>query len=176
MSLHTSLDGRNVLVYAQWESDDDLHAAADRPEVKAARTELDSHGEPDGTLFKVHSVYEPHRAPGGLLSIELIPERVTFVNLWILAAEEQQQKLLSAMIGDTAAIISKRGSRGMAYHTSFDGTRLVVYAQWDTLEAFDNAITNSAVALENRNTLARFGEPNANTYRLESVRLPIYRA
>jgi quinol monooxygenase YgiN len=45
MSLHPSLDGRNAIVYAQWDSEESLKAAVERPDVKAARNELDSHGD-----------------------------------------------------------------------------------------------------------------------------------
>jgi heme-degrading monooxygenase HmoA len=173
MNLHASLDGRNVIVYAQWDSEAKLKAAVDLPEVKAARVELDSHGEPDGSLFKIDSVYQTGNAGDGVIAIELVPERMTFVNIWIVPGQEQQQELLAAMKEESAALVSKPGSRGMALHTSFDGTRIAVYAMWDSLETFEASVSHNATAQENRAKLARFGEPNANNYRLDSVNLPL---
>jgi len=89
---------------------------------------------------------------------------LTFVNIWTVGDHDKQQQLLSAMKADVAEIISKPGSRGMAFHSSTDGTRVAVYAQWDSLEAFNQGIANDPTAQGNRVKLAQFGEPNANTY------------
>src|ERR1700722_11463914 len=70
MSLHPSLDGRNMIVYAQWDSAEELKAAVDRPEMQAARVELDRHGEPDGALFGVDSVHLAGGASDAFMRIE----------------------------------------------------------------------------------------------------------
>lgn len=173
MSLHPSLDGRNVIVYAQWDSEEELKAALDRPEVQAARIELDSHGEPDGTLYLVDSVSLSGESSDAVMRIEPDLARVTFVNVWTVEDRDKQQKLLSAMKDEVEEIISKPGSRGMAFHTSTDGKRVAVYAQWDSLEAFKQGIANDPTAQANRVRLAQSGEPNANTYRVDSVNLPL---
>ena len=173
MSLHQSLDGRNVIVYAQWNSAEELKAAVDRPEVQAARIELDSHGEPDGTLYAVDSVSLSRESSDAVMRIEPGLARVTFVNVWTVEDRDEQQKLLSAMKDEVAEITSKRGSRGMAFHVSIDGKRIAVYAQWDSLEAFNQGIANDPTVQANRARLAQFGEPNANTYRVDSVNLPL---
>jgi pimeloyl-ACP methyl ester carboxylesterase/heme-degrading monooxygenase HmoA len=173
MSLHPSLDGRNVIVYAQWNSEEELKAAVDQPEVQAARIKLDSHGEPDGTLYAVDSVSLSGESSDAVIRIEPGLERVTFVNVWTVQDRDKQQKLLSAMKNEVAEITSKSGSRGMAFHTSIDGKRVTVYAQWDSLEAFNQGIANDPTVQANRVRLAQFGEPNANTYRVDSVSLPL---
>ena len=173
MSLHPSLDGRNVIVYAQWNSEEELKAAVDRPEVEAARIELDSHGEPDGTLYAVDSVSLSGETSDAVMRIEPGLARVTFVNVWTVQNRDKQQKLLSAMKDEVAEITSKPGSGGMAFHTSIDGKRITVYAQWDSLETFNRGIANDPTAQANRVRLAQFGEPNANTYRVDSVNLPL---
>ena len=172
MSLHPSLDGRNVIVYAQWDSPEELKTAVDRPEIQAARLELDKHGEPDGTLYVVDSVSLSGESSDAVMRIEPGSKRVTFVNIWTVKDRDRHQKLLSAMKDDAAEITSKTGSRGMAFLAGIDGKRLVVYAQWDSLEAFNQGIANDAKAQANRAKLAQFGEPNANTYRVDSVHLP----
>ena len=173
MSLHPSLDGRNVIVYAQWGSKDELTAAVEHPQVKAARNELDSHGEPDGAIYSLDSVAVPSESSSQALQIAPGSSPLTFVNIWTVGDHDKQQQLLSAMKADVAEIISKPGSRGMAFHSSTDGTRVAVYAQWDSLEAFNQGIANDPTAQGNRVKLAQFGEPNANTYSVDSVNLPL---
>jgi pimeloyl-ACP methyl ester carboxylesterase/quinol monooxygenase YgiN len=173
MSLHPSLDGRNAVVYAQWDSEESLKAAVERPQIKAARSELDSHAEPDGGIYAIDSVAVPRQSSGQVIPIEPGAALLTFVNIWTVADRDKQQKLLSAMKDDVAGIIAKPGSQGMAFHSSIDGKRVVVYAQWDSLEAFNRAIANDPAAHANRERLAQFGSPNANTYRVDSVHLPL---
>jgi pimeloyl-ACP methyl ester carboxylesterase/heme-degrading monooxygenase HmoA len=172
MSLHPSLDGRNMIVYAQWDSAEELKTAVDRPEIQAARVELDKHGEPDGTLYGVDSVSLSGESSDSVMRIESGSKRVTFVNVWTVKDRDRHQKLLSAMKDEAAEITSKPGSRGMVFHASIDGKHIVVYAQWDSLEAFNQGIANDAKAQANRAKLAQFGEPNANTYQVDSVYLP----
>ena len=73
---------------------------------------------------------------------------------------------------EAAEITSKPGLRGMAFHRSIDGKRVAVYAQWDSLEAFNRGIAEDPTAMASRARLAQFGEPNANTYTVDSVNLP----
>ena len=81
--------------------------------------------------------------------------------------------LLSAMKTEAAEITSKPGIRGMAFHRSIDGKRVAVYAQWDSLEAFNRGITEDPTAMASRARLAQFGKPSANTYTVDSVNLSI---
>jgi pimeloyl-ACP methyl ester carboxylesterase/heme-degrading monooxygenase HmoA len=172
MSLHPSLDGGNVIVYAQWESNEALTAAVERPEVKAARNELDSHGEPDGAIYAIDSVHRSGESSSQSMQIESGASFITFVNIWTVEDHEKQQHLLSAMKDDVAEIISKPGARGLALHSSVDGKRVAVYAQWDSLEAFNEGIANDPAAQANRAKLAQLGVPQANTYSVDSVNLP----
>ncbi len=173
MSLHPSLDGRNVIVYAQWDSEEALKDAVERSEVKAARNELDSHGKPDGAIYVIDSVYLSGECSDQVVPIDAGSTLLTFVNIWTVGDRDMQHKLLSVMKEDAAKIISKPGLRGMAFHSSKDGTHVAVYAQWDSLEAFNNGIANDPAAQANRAKLAQFGAPSANTYSVDSVNLPL---
>jgi heme-degrading monooxygenase HmoA len=82
MSLHASLDGRNVIVYAQWDSKEELLAAVDRPEVEAARNEFDSQGEPEGAIYAVDSVHRSGEPSTQSMQIEPCESLITFVNIW----------------------------------------------------------------------------------------------
>jgi hypothetical protein len=75
------------------------------------------------------------------------------------------------MKDDVAVIISKPGARGLALHSSMDGKRIAVYAQWDSLEVFNKGIANDSVAQANRARLTQLGVPQANTYSVDSVNL-----
>ena len=57
MSLHSILDGRNAIVDAQLDSETELKAAVEQPEVKAARKALESRGAPNGTIYAIESLY-----------------------------------------------------------------------------------------------------------------------
>lgn len=173
MSLLPSLDGRNVIVYAQWDSKEDLIAAVERPEVKAARNELDSHGEPEGAIYAVDSVAVPDHSFSPSMQINPGNPPITMVNIWTVADDDKQHLLLSAMKTEASEITSKPGIRGMAFHRSIDGKRVAVYAQWDSLEAFNRGITEDPTAMASRARLAQFGEPSANTYTVDSVNLCI---
>jgi pimeloyl-ACP methyl ester carboxylesterase/heme-degrading monooxygenase HmoA len=173
MTLHPSLDGRNVIVYAQWDSQEELIAAVERPEVKAARNELDSHGQPEGAIYTVDSVALPDKWLSQSMQINPGNPLLTMVNIWTVDDHDKQHSLLSAMKTETAEITSKPGMRGMAFHRSLDGKHVAVYAQWDSLEAFHRGITEDPTAMASRARLAQFGEPNANTYSVDSVNLPI---
>lgn len=173
MSFHPSLDGRNVIVYAQWESQEDLIAAVERPEVKAARNELDSHGEPDGAIYTVDSIAVPGESSSRAMQINPGNPPLTMVNIWAVDDRAKQNALLSAMKTEAPEITSKPGMLGMAFHRSIDGKRVAVYAQWVSLEAFNRGIAEDSTAMASRARLAQFGEPSANTYTVDSVNLPL---
>lgn len=59
MSLHTSLDGKQTAVYAQWANEAALTAAISLPEAKQSHDEMAKWGTPDGSLYRVESVYLP---------------------------------------------------------------------------------------------------------------------
>jgi heme-degrading monooxygenase HmoA len=61
ISLHRSEDGKRIAVYAQWRTAADLAAAADAPDAKAGRAELDLWGTPDGAVYRVAAIHGPSR-------------------------------------------------------------------------------------------------------------------
>ena len=129
-----------------------------RPEVKAARNELDNHGEPEGATYTVDSVAVPDQSFNPSMQINPGNSPITMVNIWTVADDDKQRLLLSAMKTEAAEITSKPGIRGMAFHRSIDGKRVAVYAQWDSLEAFNRGIAEDPTAMASRARLAQFGE------------------
>jgi quinol monooxygenase YgiN len=59
MTLHSSLDGTRIAVYAQWTSRETLHAAISDPEAEAAHDRMAEIGTSDGSLYIVERVYGP---------------------------------------------------------------------------------------------------------------------
>ena len=61
MGLHPGLDGRQIVVYAQWASAELLKAAVGDPQTVAAHTDLArwSDGEPSGNVYRVDSAFLP---------------------------------------------------------------------------------------------------------------------
>jgi heme-degrading monooxygenase HmoA len=64
MSLHTSLDGKQAAVYAQWTSNAALEAAINLPEARRSHDELARWGEFDGSPYRLDSVYLPDKPSG----------------------------------------------------------------------------------------------------------------
>lgn len=71
MSLHPSLDGTQLAVYAQWRSREDFEAAvANNPQAQEERREFTKYGEHSGTLYALDTaqIAEAKPATGGLSS------------------------------------------------------------------------------------------------------------
>jgi quinol monooxygenase YgiN len=59
MTLHSSIDGTSLAVYAQWSSRGALAASLRDPEAAAAHDRMAQVGEPNGSLYVVEDVYGP---------------------------------------------------------------------------------------------------------------------
>jgi pimeloyl-ACP methyl ester carboxylesterase/heme-degrading monooxygenase HmoA len=64
MSLHPSLDGTQIAVYAQWRSREDFEAAVtNNPQIQAVRREFTKYGEYSGTLYTLDAVQVAEAEP-----------------------------------------------------------------------------------------------------------------
>jgi pimeloyl-ACP methyl ester carboxylesterase/heme-degrading monooxygenase HmoA len=64
MSLHPSLDGTQLAVYAQWRSQEDFEAAvANNPQAQEERREFTKYGEHSGTLYTLAAVQVAEAKP-----------------------------------------------------------------------------------------------------------------
>jgi quinol monooxygenase YgiN len=59
MTLHSSVDGKRIAVYAQWASHAALHDAISDPAAIAAHDRMAQIGTPDGTLYTLDRAYTP---------------------------------------------------------------------------------------------------------------------
>jgi heme-degrading monooxygenase HmoA len=70
---------------------------------------------------------------------------VTLVNVFDVAPENQQ-RLVELLAGATETIMNKMpGYISANIHKSFDGTKVVNYAQWESREDFEAMLTNPEV-------------------------------
>ena len=68
---------------------------------------------------------------------------VTLINVFTVAPEDQQH-LLDLLVEATESVMNKLpGFVSTNLHKSFDGTRVVNYAQWRSVEAFEAMLTDS---------------------------------
>jgi quinol monooxygenase YgiN len=61
MSLHKSLDGNRIAVYAQWATRETLETAITNPDAIAAHDRMAAIGTSDGSLYAVDRVYGRER-------------------------------------------------------------------------------------------------------------------
>jgi quinol monooxygenase YgiN len=59
MTLHSSVDGKRIAVYARWASQAALHDAISDPAAIAAHDRMAQIGTPDGTLYTLDRAYTP---------------------------------------------------------------------------------------------------------------------
>lgn len=172
MTLHRSLDQKNLCVYAQWTDQRDLESALNDAAVQGARVRLDHWGEPDGRPYTFHSLTLPPDSRQAKLEISA-DQAITFVNVWQCGDSNRQQHLLAAMEEEVAVIAAKKGFLGMALHASLDGTYAGVYARWESLSAFRAAVAESPEAQNGGTRLSAWGKPKANVFSVDGVYLAL---
>lgn len=93
---------------------------------------------------------------------------VTYVQVWSVAGASAQQQWLQIMRESIHILRAKPGFITMTLHSSIDGTRLAVYAQWRSREALGASLLDpEAAAAHDR--MAQVGEPNGSLYVVEDV-------
>lgn len=97
---------------------------------------------------------------------------VTFDQVWTLAGREAQSRWLEVMHDSVHILQAKPGFVSMTLHSSLDGTRIAVYAQWTSRETLQAAISDpEAVAAHDR--MAEIGTSDGSLYIVERVYGPV---
>ena len=169
-------DGR-VLVEGRWQSKEAFDAAiSDDPEAQRSRKSLAEFGSPEPGLFKESFRILPAKATKedratGQPVISVIPQSVTYVQIWRMNSADNQQRWLETMHSRIGLFTVQPGFLSMTLHTSVDGTQTAVYALWS-----DEASLTAAISLpetkSGHDELAKWGTPEGSLYRVESVYLP----
>jgi quinol monooxygenase YgiN len=93
---------------------------------------------------------------------------VTFVQIWDVGGPEAQQRWLAVMHESIHILQRKPGFVTMNLHTSIDGNRIAVYAQWASAETLEAAISDPA-AIAAHDRMAKIGSSDGSLYTIESV-------
>lgn len=126
LSVFASLDGEALLAYAQW-TGDDAYSAYLRT---AERGPLDLIDAVRYRLFR--SMDDTLGEPGCVIT-------ATFD----VDGPERQRHIVNALAGAGSRVEPFPGALSAHFHLSVDGTRVLNYAEWTSLEAHDRAMENA---------------------------------
>ena len=139
VNLHKSFDGTSVVNYAQWETRKSYEEAINflKPdEVKIGEKIFDI-ADPDWNIYEL--VFSAGKTT---TTISQDANLVTVINKF--SVEPENQKKLVKLLDDLREVVEKLpGFISANVHRSFDGTRVVSYAQWNSKEDYQAVYTNS---------------------------------
>ena len=138
-SFHKSFDGTSMVNYAQWEnrkSYEDAINFLSQDEVKIGEKIFDI-ADPDWNIYEL--VFSAGTNP---TRISKDANLVTIINKF--SVEPEDHKRLLQLLDDLRVVVEKqRGFISANVHKSFEGSRIVSYAQWNTKEEYQAVYTNS---------------------------------
>lgn len=138
-SFHKSFDGTSVVNYSQWENRKSYEDAINfltLDEVQIGEKIFDI-ADPDWNIYEL--VFSAGTNPA---RISKDANLVTVINKF--SVEPENHKRLLQLLDDLRAVVEKQpGFISANVHKSFEGTRIISYAQWDTKENYQAVYTNS---------------------------------
>jgi len=138
-SFHKSFDGTSVVNYSQWENHKSYVDAINflNLDEVAIGGKIFDIADPDWNIYEL--VFSAGTNPTRILKDSNL---VTVVNLF--SVKPENQKKLLQLLEDLRVVVEKLpGFISANVHRSFEGTRIVSYAQWNTKEAYQAVYTNS---------------------------------
>lgn len=159
-SLHKSFDGTSVVNYAQWENRKSYEDAINflTPEEVIIGEKIFDLADPDWNVYEL--VFSSGSTP---TTISKTNDLVTVINLFS-TEPKNQLKLLESLIELSNKFVEKQpGFISANVHRSFDGKRVISYAQWKTKEDYQSIYANSEAKpyLDKIKTISKF---NWNLY------------
>ncbi len=139
LTTYLSTDGGHVLNYAQWTNDDDHHTfvRAQRPPlIRAIDEELPGIERPGLTRYRLHDSY---RAPAGG------PEVGAVVTVGFETDGPDAQRRLADTVITGLREHPVPGLVAAHFHLSTDGTEVLNYAEWTTLDAWHASTQGSTL-------------------------------
>ena len=136
---HKSFDGTSVVNYSQWENHKSYVDAINflNLDEVAIGGKIFDIADPDWNIYEL--VFSAGTNPTRILKDSNL---VTVVNLF--SVKPENQKKLLQLLEDLRVVVEKLpGFISANVHRSFEGTRIVSYAQWNTKEAYQAVYTNS---------------------------------
>ena len=140
-SFHKSFDGTSVVNYSQWENRKSYGDAINflNPDEVAIGEKIFNIADPDWNIYDL--VFSAGTNP---TRISKDTNLVTVVNMF--SVKPENQKNLLQLLEDLRIVVEKLpGFISANVHRSFEGTRIVSYAQWNTKEDYQAVYTNSDV-------------------------------
>jgi len=138
-SFHKSFDGTSVVNYSQWETSKSYVDAINflNLDEVAIGGKIFDIADPDWNIYEL--VFSAGTNP---TRISKDANLVTVVNMF--SVNPENQKKLLQLLEDLRVVVEKLpGFISANVHKSFEGTRIVSYAQWNTKEAYQSVYTNS---------------------------------
>jgi len=138
-SFHKSFDGTSMVNYAQWEnrkSYEDAINFLNPDEVRIGEKIFDI-ADPDWNIYELE-----FSAGTNPTRISKDVNLVTVINKF--SVEPENHKRLLQLLDDLRVVVEKQlGFISANVHRSFEGSRIVSYAQWNTKEDYQAVYTNS---------------------------------
>ena len=138
-SFHKSFDGTSMVNYSQWENRKSYEDAINflNPDEVAIGEKIFDIADPDWSIYEL--IFSAGTDPT-IISKEA--NLVTVINKF--SVEPKNHKNLIKLLDDLRKIVEKQpGFISANVHSSFDGNRVVSYAQWNTKEDYQAVYTNS---------------------------------
>jgi quinol monooxygenase YgiN len=110
----------------------------------------------------------PRQADEPAALIRAGEDGVTFVQIWEVGGPEAQQRWLAVMHASIHILQRQPGFVTMSLHTSIDGDRIAVYAQWASRETLEAAISDPA-AIAAHDRMAEIARSDGSLYTVEGV-------
>ena len=138
-NIHKSFDGTSVVNYAQWESRKSYEDAINflKPDELKIGEKIFEIADSDWNIYDL--VFSAGNNP---TTITQDANLVTVINKF--SVQSKNQKKLVKLLDDLRKVVEQlSGFISANVHRSFDGTRVVSYAQWNSIENYQTVYTNS---------------------------------
>lgn len=164
-SFHKSLDGTSILNYAQWKNREIYYenmnniTSGESNILQKNKTTIDK--QAINTDFNIYVI----EFTGGKHDITISKDNnlVTFINFFSVKPENQQELVDLWREFVTDVVDRQPGFISANLHKSFDGTRVVNYAQWKTKEDQERMIERAEVK-HWRDDFVRLADATPNFY------------
>ena len=138
-SFHKSFDGTSVANYAQWENRKSYDEAINflTPEEVKIGEKIFDLADPDWNIYEL--VFSSGNIP---TTISKTDELVTVINLFPIDPKNQPKLLDLLKELSNNFVENQPGFISANVHRSFDGKRVISYAQWKTKEDYQSIYSN----------------------------------
>ena len=161
-SIHKSFDGNSVVNYSQWENRKSYEAAINflSPEEVKIGEKIFDLADPDWNIYEL--VFSSGQIPAQISTTNPV---VTVINVFSVEPKNQQQLIEQLKELSKNFVELQPGFVSANVHRSFDGNRVISYAQWKTKQDYQSIYANPDAMpyLDKIKTVSKF---NWNLYQV----------